>query len=380
MNRVAVEPALLYWARERAGRSVADLQKRFPKLDAWERGAVQPTLKQLEAFAQATYTPVGYLFLPEPPEEQLPVSDFRTMGGAEVNRPTLGLLDTLYLCQQRQEWYREEARFAGEAPLDFVGSLDTSVDAVSAGVRLRATLGFAVEQRRHAPNWTEALRLFIEQAEALGVLVMVSGVVGNNTHRSLDPEEFRGFALSDPWAPLVFINGADTKAAQMFTLAHELAHLWLGQSGVSNVQVSTTPDHSIERWCNQVAAELLVPSTLIRAEFDASADLPEEVDRLARHFKVSTLVILRRIHDTGGLGWETFQAAYSEELARLRQLRSSGGRYQRNVMSRAGRRFARALVVSTLEGRTSFTESFRLLDIKKLSVFKEVSESLGVGL
>ena len=380
MNRVAVEPALLYWARKRAGRSVEDLQKRFPKLDAWERGAVQPTLKQLEAFAQATHTPVGYLFLPEPPEEQLPVSDFRTMGGAEVNRPSLGLLDTLYLCQQRQEWYREEARITGEAPLDYVGSLDTSMDAASAGARLRAALGFDVQQRRHAPTWTEALRQFIEQAEALGVLVMVSGVVGNNTHRRLDPEEFRGFALSDPWAPLVFINGADTKAAQMFTLAHELAHLWLGQSGVSNVQVSsTTPGHSVERWCNQVAAELLVPSDLIRAEFDAGADLPEEVNRLARHFKVSTLVILRRIHDTGGLRREAFQAAYSAELARLRGIPSRGGRYPRNVMSRAGRRFARALVVSTLEGRTSFTESYRLLDIKKLSVFKEVAQSLDVA-
>lgn len=379
MNRVAVEPALLYWARQRAGRSVADLQKRFPKLDAWERGAVQPTLKQLEAFAQATHTPVGYLFLPEPPAEQLPVSDFRTMGGADVNRPSLGLLDTLYLCQQRQEWYREEARIAGEAPLDVIGSLDTSVDVASAGARLRAAFGFAVEQRQQAPTWTEALRQFIEQAEALGVLVMVSGVVGNNTHRSLDPEEFRGFALSDPWAPLVFINGADTKAAQMFTLAHELAHLWLGQSGVSNVQVSTTPDHAIERWCNQVAAELLVPSDLLRAEFDIGTDLPEEVNRLARYFKVSTLVILRRIHDTGGMPWEAFQAAYSAELARLRGIASSGGRYQRNVLSRAGRRFARALVVSTLEGRTSFTESFRLLDIKKLSVFREVAQSLDVG-
>lgn len=379
MNRVAVEPALLYWARERAGRSVEDLQKRFPKLDDWERGTVQPTLKQLEAFAQATYTPVGYLFLPEPPAEQLPVSDFRTMGGAEVNRPSLGLLDTLYLCQQRQEWYREEARIAGEAPLDFIGSVDTSVDAASAGARLRAALGFAVEQRQHTRTWTEALRQFIEQAEALGVLVMVSGVVGNNTHRRLDPEEFRGFALSDPWAPLVFINGADTKAAQMFTLAHELAHLWLGQSGVSNVKVSTTPDHAIERWCNQVAAELLVPSNLLRTEFDAGTDLSDEVNRLARHFKVSTLVILRRIHDTGGMRREAFEAAYSEELARLRQLQSNGGRYQRNVMSRAGRRFARALVVSTLEGRTSFTESFRLLDIKKLSVFRDVAQSLDVG-
>ena len=381
MNRVGVKPELLRWARRRSGQSAEYLRKRFPKLEAWERGVTMPTFRQLEDFAKATYLPIGYLFLREPPVEELPVTDFRTIGGTEVRRASPNLLDTLYLCQQRQDWYREEARTAGEPPLEFVGNLNTSVEISTAGAIMRDALGFDLEQRRRATTWSDALRQFIEQADALGVLVMVSGIVGSNTSRKLKPEEFRGFVLSDPSAPLVFINGADTKAAQMFTLAHEIAHLWLGESGISNTQAVSTPDHAVERWCNQVAAELLAPTKLVRDEFDADADLNTEANRLARRFKVSTLVVLRRIRDVGGMDHDEFRYAYQEELGRLQDLQGdrSGGSAIRNVGPRVSKRLARALIVSTLEGRTSYTESFRLLGVRKLSTFESVAESLGVG-
>ena len=381
MNRVGVKPELLRWARRRSGQSAEYLRKRFPKLEAWERGVTMPTFRQLEDFAKATYLPIGYLFLREPPVEELPVTDFRTIGGTEVRRASPNLLDTLYLCQQRQDWYREEARTAGEPPLEFVGSLNTSVEISTAGAIMRDALGFDLEQRGRATTWSDALRQFIEHADALGVLVMVSGIVGSNTSRKLKPEEFRGFVLSDPSAPLVFINGADTKAAQMFTLAHEIAHLWLGESGISNTQAVSTPDHAVERWCNQVAAELLAPTKLVRDEFDADADLNTEANRLARRFKVSTLVVLRRIRDVGGMDHDEFRYAYQEELGRLQDLQGdrSGGSAIRNVGPRVSKRLARALIVSTLEGRTSYTDTFRLLGVRKLSTFESVAESLGVG-
>jgi len=371
---------MLRWARERAGLDVDSLSRRIPQLADWERGETQPTLKQLEGFAKATYTPIGFLFLPTPPVERVPIPDFRTVANERIHHPSPDLLDTLYICQQRQEWYRDFARSMGEERLSFVGSVRAVDDVVRTAATIRHALAFDLDERRAMPTWTDALRRFIEQADALGMLVMKSGVVGSNNRRKLDPQEFRGFALADEFAPLVFINGADTKSAQMFTLAHELAHVWLGQSALSDTQARGLPDHKVERWCNQVAAELLVPLVVFSTEYDRGNALRSELDRLARRFKVSTLVILRRMHDAGGLAGEAYWRAYEDELARLRALpKGSGGDFYLTLGARASKRFARALVGSTLEGRTRYIDAFRLLGFSKLATFHELGRSLGVA-
>jgi Zn-dependent peptidase ImmA (M78 family) len=379
MIRVEVKPEMLRWARERSGLGLGVLARRFPKLADWESGEGRPTFKQLEDFAGATYTPFGYFFLPEPPVETVPIPDFRTMRHADVAQPSANLLEMLYTCQQRQEWYREFAALVGEPPVAFVGSVTTAVRPDEVARRMRVALRFDLAERRAFGTWEEALRRFIAQTDDAGVMVMCSGVVLNNTHRPLDPEEFRGFALADPLAPLVFVNGADTKSAQMFTLAHELAHLWLGQSALSDVGPAVRPNHAVERWCNQVAAELLVPLKILKTDMRPDAELWTEVRRLARHFKVSTLVILRRLFDAGCLTWPAFEAAYDEELRRLLALpHGSGGDFYLTLGARASKRFARALVVSTLEGHTSFTEAFHLLGFRKMDTFRDLGQQLGV--
>jgi Zn-dependent peptidase ImmA (M78 family) len=164
---------------------------------------------------------------------------------------------------------------------------------------MRSALGLDLEERRRFPTWTDALRAFIDSADLLGILVMCSGVVRNNNKRHLNPEEFRGFALADPLAPLVFINGADTKAAQMFTLAHELAHIWLGQSALSDLAPSRALENGVELWCNKVAAELLVPASDLREAYSEEEGFEAEIGSLARRYKVSTLVIIRRLFEIG---------------------------------------------------------------------------------
>jgi Zn-dependent peptidase ImmA (M78 family) len=379
MKRVEVKPELFVWARKRARLNAKALARRFPHLETWENGSVNPTLKQLEDFSKATFTPIGFLFLQKPPVEHVPISDFRRIDNEYLDQPSPDMLDVIYICQQRQEWYRDYARSVGEEQIAFVGSVGVTDDIVSTAASIRRVLAFDIEERRRLPTWTDALRRFIEQADATGILVMCSGVVLNNNRRQLDPDEFRGFALMDKYAPLVFINGADTKAAQMFTLAHELAHIWIGQSAISDAQAVQLPSNPVERWCNQVAAELLVPFAIIQGEYDRRREVHAEVERLARRFKVSTLVILRRIYDIGALSREELRLTYDEELRRLRAIpRKRGGNFYLTQAARVGKRFATGLVASTLEGQTLYRDAFRMLGSLKLETFHELGRSLGI--
>ncbi len=377
--RVAVAPAMLRWARERAGLSLATLKESFPQIEAWESGEARPTLKQLERFAKKTHVPFGMLFMESPPDEALPIADFRTLRGTR-RRPSPNLLETIYICQQRQAWYRAHLQTMGYAPLPFVATASLTDDPLAIAADIRRRLHFEVAERSSLPTWSEALRHFIEQVELVGILVMASGIVGNNTHRKLNPDEFRGFTLVDDIAPLVFINTADTKAAQIFTLAHELAHVWLGQSGVSDADVASFPQLDVERWCNQVAAELLVPRDDLQMMYDPDADLTAELDRLARQFKVSTLVILRRVYESGLLDRETFRQTYEATLARLRQIErrgSGGGSFYRTLNVRVSKPFAQAIVTSALEGQTLFREAFQLLGIRRQETFRKFAQELG---
>lgn len=374
---------MLEWAQERSRVPLEDLagREKLKRLPEWLSGEASPTLKQLEDFAAATYTPIGYLLLPEPPDEGVPITDFRTFGDQAVSRPSADLLDTIYACQQRQEWYRDFARSTRQKEVPFVGSASTNDPAETVAATMRDALDFDLAQR-HFPTWVAALSGLAENAEDVGILVMTNGIVGSNTHRKLDPNEFRGFALVDSLAPLVFVNGADTKAGQIFTLAHELAHIWLGQEGLDDVNPARRPSNEVERWCSAVAAELLVPIDALRGRFHPEVPLTGELDRLARTFKVSTLVVLRRIYDIEALSWADYREEYAQELTRVMSMMEgrsqTGGDFYNTTPVRTSKRFARALIASTLEGQTLYRDAARLLGFKNLNTLDKLGERLGV--
>ncbi len=178
MIRADIKPELLRWARKRAGFSIDDLVERIPQLPAWERGEAKPTLKQIEKFAKTVYAPVGFLFLQEPPVEQVPIPDFRTVGNAHIGHPSPDLLETIYICQQRQEWYRDYARSMSETACPFVGAANLAQNVKTVAERIRQALDCDIEARLRMNTWEEALRRFIEQADNAGVMVMVNGVGG----------------------------------------------------------------------------------------------------------------------------------------------------------------------------------------------------------
>lgn len=379
-TRVPVSPQMLRWAQQRAGVDDLVLRRRFTKWDAWLSGEVEPTLRQLEIFARVTYTPIGYLFLPEPPEERLPIPDFRTVVNREVDQPSPNLLDTLYTCQQRQSWYAEHARANALPMVDFVGSVSTKTPPATVADAMRSRLDFDLSARRRCRTWEEALRAFIALVDQAGVMVMCSGVVLNNNYRRLDPEEFRGFAFADAVAPLIFINGSDSKSAQMFTLAHELAHLWLGETALSNPDMRRKETLAIELWCNAVAAEFLVPL----AALDQTVDPAEAIDlaksRVAREFKVSTLVAISRLRDIGVISADEFPATYQAELDRIRLIlrNRSGGDFYLSQASRVSKRFAKSLCESVIEGQTLYRDAMKMLGISKIATFNKLGRSLQI--
>lgn len=373
--RVAVSQSVLSWALQRSGRTFEKALTKFPKLGDWMDGSGQPTLHDLEKFAAYTHTSLGALIMPEPPDEALPIADMRTRESAAIARPSGNLLDTIDRYQQFQDWYHDYALEQGAEKLPFLGSASTQDNPHMIARRVRELLRL---DRVNATSPDQWQRDIVKALEDVGALVMMSGIVGNNTYRPLSTDEFRGFSLYDDLAPLIFVNVADEPySAQNFTLLHEFAHLLLGHSALSGGD-RLLGGAGEEAWCNRVAACVLLPDEALTAFDDATTVL--DYRALARRFGVSAEVALHRLYgarrideERYGALLEAVRADYGGEKRRTR-----GGNYYNTLIARLGRPLATAIVTSTLEGRTGFTESFRMIGTHKREVFDVLAKHLQV--
>nr|WP_157548827.1 XRE family transcriptional regulator [Piscinibacter sakaiensis] len=368
---------MLRWARDRVGLDVSDAAGaagvKPEQFRRWEEGEAQPTFRQAQSIAQALRAPFGFLFLAEAPTEGPLLPDLRTVGGVPAARPSVDLIETVRYAVQRQAWFVEYLQEQGAEPLPFVGRFTVTTQPAEVARDIRDVLGVDVEQGQR--TWDVYGRELIEAAERVGILVMRSGIVGNNSRRKLDVGEFRGFAISHPLAPVVFINAADAPSARLFTLLHELAHIWLGSSGISNATPGSLRSEEIA--CNAVAGEFLAPSaTFTQRWVAASRDFPTRVSELARRFHVSRFVVIRRALDLGLVDRDTYTSAYRAELDAFRAENGGGGSFYRSAGAKNGARFSRAVIAEAFSGRLMLREAGRLLGIQP-SRIRGFAEQLG---
>lgn len=375
-----MQPGVLRWARERAGISPEELARKIQvkpeRVVEWESSG-RISIAQTDRLAQKTHTPLGFLYLAEPPTDQLSIPDFRTRRQSG-EPPSPDLLETVESMQRRQSWMRDELIAEGAEPLDFVGAWGTGDSPAEAARAMRDALHLADGWVAQEATWTDALRRLRDQAEDAGVLVVFNGVVGNDLYRKLNRDEFQGFALVDEYAPLVFVNGADFKAAQMFTLAHELAHLLVGETGVSRFRDFRPVDHATEQFCNRAAAEFLVPESELQAFWPTARGGIDPYEAIARRFKVSSLVAARRTLDLKLIDEDAFSSFYrDQEWHEKRSSEPGGGDFWRVQKWRLGPRFGGAIVRAVKEGRLLYREAYNLTNLRGDS-FERIPEKMGV--
>jgi len=378
--RIAITPQVLEWALQRSGRQ-EKLEQKFTKIGEWLSGTVKPTFLQLQEFAKAAAVPFGYLLLESPPEEQIPIANYRTLTGKPEHQFTPEFIDTIQLMLRRQNWMREYLISEGHSRLSFVGSDSLSVNPIIIAQHIRDTIGIEKGWAERQPSWQEALKTVIHLVEDAGILVMSNGIVENNTHRKLNPAEFRGFVLVDEYAPLVFINGVDGKAARMFTLAHELAHIWLGTSAAFDLHDLQPANNETELACNRIAAEFLVPSSVLMELWQQLSIKDNPYQLLSRRFKVSEIVVARRLLDLELINRDAFFRFYNDWQANEQRLShkadddGGGGNFYASQNIRIGQRFGDMLTRSVKNGTTGYSEAWRLTNLKK-NTFQEYAKKI----
>lgn len=371
---VDVSPSVLEWVIN-ITKSIELPQSMRNQLSAWKTGSKQPTFSQVERMAKKTHLPLGYFFLDEPPVEDIPLINCRTIDSLYLEHPSRDLIDTIQNMEDVQDWTRTHLISEGYEPIPFVGTLSHETDVMRFAKAVRELLSISDEWHSAVKEPRDAFKLFKERLTNLGVLVMVNGVVGNNTRRKLNIEEFRAFCMVDSYAPLIFINTADSQAAQLFSLLHEFVHLCMGTSSLLNADETNMGQvDKIEQLCNAVAAEILVPQgSFISAWTHSKSEVAERIEELSNKFLCSTSVIARKAYDAGFINANIYKKmvklAHERYLAFMqdKQEKKSGGDYYRNAAYKTDNRFLMMLANSVAEGKTPYTDAFRLTNTSRKS-------------
>lgn len=366
---------IIEWAIIRNGNSLKEFYAENPTVESWIKGEKLPTVKQLESFTHKVHVPFGYMFLKAPPVEDVPIPFFRTGNKTPVKSVSLNVFHTIQIIKDRQTWltdYLEELDFT---KLDFVGKYTVKDDYRVIVEDIRRVLQIEPNWASKHSNWELALEFLTNKIEEAGIIVTFNGIVGTNTRRVIDVNECRGFVLVDDRAPFLFINSSDAKAAQMFTLIHELAHIWLGKSAGFDMDNMLPVEDPIEILCDKVAAELLVPEVYFLEKWESSQDFIY----LSRTFKVSPIVIGRRALDLNLITKKQFFAFYNsyiQDFKNKKEKQGSGGNYYATAKKRVSIRFATFVNHAVKDNKLLYRDAYRLTNMKGETYNKFVTEYL----
>jgi len=369
-----INSEIINWAITRAGNDPEEFYAENPNVLEWINGEKKPTIKQLERFTHKVHVPFGYMFMQEPPNEELPIPFFRT-GATLRDKVSLNVYHTIQIIKDRQNWLTNYLQESGYTDLDFVGKYNDNSDYKEIASDIRNTLKLQVNWASKHTTWEQSLDYLTLQIEEIGIIINFNGIVGNNTRRKISVDECRGFVLVNEKAPFLFINSADAKAAQMFTLIHELAHIWLGESaGFDNKQMLPADDPT-EILCDKVAAEFLVPEIFFREKWKNS----QNIKYLSRVFKVSPIVIARRALDLGLISKPTFFDFYNNYISAFKNKKgnqSSGGNFYATARKRISLRFASYVNNAVKENNLLYRDAYKLTSLKGNTYEKFINEYL----
>lgn len=362
--KVHIAPNMLEWILQQT-QNIKLSDKVAGYLQSWVNGEKEPTFSQIEQVSKNTGIPLGYFFLKEPPKEDLSIIEYRTVDSIELEQPSRNLIDTLYDMKQIQNWMRDAILSEDDAPLSFVGSLKNERAAKEFANKVRGILELEQNWYERVKKVEDSFKYLRDKISSSGVIVMMNGVVRSNTHRVLSIDEFRAFTLIDDYAPLIFINSCDSDSGKVFSLAHEFAHICIGENSLFNAQEgSGNFVNRKETLCNAVAAELLVPQEAFCElwESQISDDWERIVENLAKKFKCSLTVIARRAYDNGFIELEQYRhvAEKAKRFSKKKEKNGSGGDYYRTVGTKIDHHFLEALANSVKVGKTAPTEAFQL--------------------
>jgi Zn-dependent peptidase ImmA (M78 family) len=349
-----VRPEMLKWAFQRAGYSEEKAVEAFPKLQDWLSGAKMPTISQLQDFASKFFVPFGYMFLEQIPTETIPFPMFRGEAG-QNDHFDLNVYDTVMNVQSRQDWLEDYLIDNEIDTCQLVGSINISTPVSETVTRLHKALQLEPRWAFGLMRVDMAISILTQKLEDAGIFLAFNGVVGNNTHRTLKVSECRGFALVNQTAPYIFVNSADSKYAQMFTLIHETAHIMMGISAGHAGDGFISHD-IVEDYCDRVAAEFLVPAEVIREVWNG------DIKWASRKFKVSEIVVARRAHDLRLLSDTAYKAFWQEYSKRPLSVKkeSSGGSFYLTSVKRVGKLFAIHVRNAVNNRQLSYTDAYRL--------------------